>query len=293
MKKSSSDSEERFGHGFGAFLRSLLRGIPWSERADGEEVLRREAPPGGVLRVYNANGRTCVHAEDRQDVEVRARKTARAESTEEANRLLGQIRVLAQEIGDALEFEVDVPRKWNRRGSANLEIRIPRGLAVDVTASNGKVSIEGVRGPVRAHSSNGAVDIEDVVGDIEIATSNAKVACSNTRGRLVARSSNGKVEMIQHLGSVDASTSNGLIRASLEEVGKEGIQLATSNGRIVLELPDEVDADVDIRVDNGVIRNERKLCKSSRASHGQIRGRLGAGGSLIKLRTSNGSISLR
>jgi hypothetical protein len=291
--RSSSDSEKNFGRGFGAFLRSLLAGIPWSERADGEEVLRREAPAGGVLRVHNANGRTCINAEDREDVEVRARKMARAESTEEASRLLDQIRVVAQEIGDALEFEIDVPRKWNRRGCANLEIRVPRGLAVDVTASNGKVSIEGMRGPVRAHSSNGAVDIEDVIGDIEIATSNAKVACSNTRGRLVARSSNGKIEMVQHRGSVDASTSNGLIRASLEEIGKEGIQLATSNGRIVLDLPDEVDADVDIRVDNGVIRNERELCKSSRASHGQIRGRLGAGGSLIKLRTSNGSISLR
>ena len=81
MKKRNSDSEEHFGRGFGAFLRSLLRGIPWSERADGEDVLRREAPAGGVLRVHNANGRTCVHAEDREDVEVRARKMARAEST--------------------------------------------------------------------------------------------------------------------------------------------------------------------------------------------------------------------
>jgi len=291
--RRASHSEEHFGHGFGAFLRSLLAGIPWSERAEGEEILHHKAPSSGVLRVHNANGRTCVLAEDRDDVEVRAIKNARAESTEEAERLLEQIRIVCEETGDALEFEVDVPRRWNRRGYANLEMRIPRGLAVDVTASNGKVSIHGVRGQVHTRSSNGSVHIEDVTGDIEIATSNAKVSCSNTCGRLLARSSNGKIELLNHSGSMDASTSNGLIRAALDKVGKEGVQLATSNGRIVLELPADVDAEIDIRVDNGVIRNERELCRSSRASNGQIRGRLGAGGSLIKLRTSNGSISLK
>ena len=99
--------------------------------------------------------------------------------------------------------------------------------------------------------------------------------------------------MTNHCGSIDASTSNGLIRVSINILGREGVQLATSNGRIVLELPDEVDADVDIRVDNGVIRNDRPLCKAIRERSGQLRGRLGTGGCPIKLRTSNGSICLR
>ena len=135
--------------------------------------------------------------------------------------------------------------------------------------------------------------ISDVIGDVEVSTSNAKVSCDCTCGRLLARSSNGKIELDEHRGSVDASTSNGLIRAALEQVGLEGVHLATSNGRIVLDLPDEVDADVDLRVDNGLIRNDRQLCKATRETNGRLRGRLGRGGALIKLRTSNGSISLR
>ena len=39
--------------------------------------------------------------------------------------------------------------------------------------------------------------------------------------------------------------------------------LATSNGRIALELPEEVDGDVDIRVDNGVIRTAARACEHS------------------------------
>ena len=279
--------------GFTGFLRSLLAGIPWSDRAEGEDTLDLERPAGGIFRLHNANGHTHVTGEDRTDIRVSARKVARAESEEAAKALLEEIRIASREIGDALELEVEMPRKWNRRGHVNLDVRVPRELRVEVTAVNGRVEVEGVRGPIQIRSSNGSANVHDTVGDIDVATSNAKVSCHCTCGRLVARSSNGKIELDEHRGSVDASTSNGLICASLEQVGKQGVQLATSNGRIVLELPEELDADVDIRVENGIIRNDRKLCKAIRESNGRLRGRLGSGGTLIKLRTSNGSISLR
>lgn len=279
--------------GFGGFLRSLLAGLPWSERAEQEETLRLESPPGHSVRIQNANGRIRVIGEDRDDIEVRATKVAHAGSDDAAESLLREMRVLCGQVGGGLEVEVDVPRRCQRRGHAHLEVRLPRGTSVEVNASNGKICVENLCGAVRARSSNGSVDVADVVGDIDVSASNAKVCCSSTRGHIVARSSNGKIQLHEHRGSIDASTSNGLIVASMEEVSREGVQLATSNGRIVLELPKEVDADVDIRVDNGVIRNDRELCKSASEREGRLRGRLGVGGAPIRLRTSNGSVSLR
>jgi hypothetical protein len=277
---------------FGGFLRSLLSGIPWSERAEAEEKLSLEAPPRGRLRISNSNGRSRVTGEDRSDIQVTAMKSARAESTEAAERLLEDIRLVITDTPEGLDLEVDVPRKWNRRGCVNLCIRIPRHMQVWVAASNGRIEVDGIHGRVRARSTNGSATVTNVVGDIEVATTNAKVSCNCTCGKLMARSSNGKIEIGAHRGSIDASTSNGLIRACVEDVGREGVQLATSNGRIALDLPEDVDADVDIRVDNGVIRNHRVLQKVSRDSDGVVVGRLGAGGAAIKLRTSNGSISV-
>jgi len=292
-RQPDPESPSHANHGgFGSFLRSLLSGLPWSERAEEQETLRLDAPPGRLVRVQNANGRIRVVGEDRSDIEVVATKVGRAESDEAAAALLREIRVLCEPAGEALEVEVDVPRRWNRRGHAHLEVRVPRGTNVEVSTSNGKICVENLRGAVRAHSSNGSVDVSSVVGNIDVRASNAKVSCSCTQGHLVARSSNGKIEIDQHRGSIDASTSNGLIRASLDDLGEEGVQLATSNGRIVLDLPEHVDADVDIRVDNGVIRNERELCPKGRETNGRVAGRLGLGGKLIKLRTSNGSISV-
>jgi hypothetical protein len=279
--------------GFGTFLRNLLAGLPWSERAEEQETLRLDAPPGRLVRVQNANGRIRVLGEDRDDVEVLATKIGRAESDEAAGALLREIRVLCGLVGGALEVEVDVPRRWNRRGHAHLELHVPRGTSVEVSTSNGKICVENLCGAVRARSSNGSVDVTSVVGNIDVSASNAKVCCSHTQGHLVARSSNGKIQLEEHRGSIDASTSNGLIVAELEELGREGVQLATSNGRILLELPAAVDADVDIRVDNGAIRNDRELCKATSERAGRLRGRLGSGGIPIRVRTSNGSVSLR
>jgi len=292
FRRDDVDDEIEEG-GFTGFLRSLLAGIPWSERAEGTEELHLETPSSGVFRLHNSNGRTRVCGEDRTDIEVQVSKTARAESAAAADQLLKQIQIASAESAEALELEVEIPRRWNRRGCAHVEVHLPREMQVELTAVNGRVEINGVHGCVRARSSNGSACIVNVIGNIEVATSNAKVCCSGTCGNLVARSSNGKIEIDEHKGSVDASTSNGMIRATLEEVGKRGVQLATSNGRIVLELPEEVDADIDIRIDNGIIRNDLTLQRATRETNGRLRGRLGSGGSPIKLRTSNGSIALR
>ncbi len=280
--------------GFGDLLRSLLSGVPWSERAEETETRNLATPRGGALRVDNANGKTRVIGEDRDDIEVAIRKVARAESQEGARALLEAIRLDVRDEADVLVVGFDIPGRWNRRGWVDVEVRAPRGLRVDVVAANGRVCIQGLRSAVRCKSSNGTIRIEDVIGDISVATSNAKVKTVCTCGRLRARSSNGKIELEEHRGSVDASTSNGMIHCDLDELGTEGVVLSTSNGRISLDLPDEVDGDVDIRVDNGVIRTSREVAGVSGEDHrGRVKGTLGRGGVPIRLRASNGTISVR
>ena len=278
----------------GGFVRSLLSGIPWSESAQSEETVQWDAPSKRALRLMNGNGRTRVIGEDRDNIEMRVLKKARAESVEAADELLEHIQIASALVAGELELEVEVPRKWNRHGNASIELHVPRGMRIAISTANGKICAKGLRGHLRARSDNGAVHIEDVVGDIQVETANAKVCCNATSGRLQARSSNGKIEVDEHRGSIDATTSNGLIYCALEELGESGVRLATSNGRIVVELPDEVDAEVDVRVDNGIIRNARELvAKGKSESAGRLRGRLGRGGAPIRLRTSNGTVSLR
>jgi len=294
-KRDESDpSGGEATRGIGDFLRGLLHGIPWSESAHAESTMLLDPSSSRRLAIHNANGRTRVIGEERADIEVHVEKHARAESAEAAASLLEEIEVVSDEVAGRLELDVEAPNRWKRHGSADLCVRVPRDVEVSVVAANGRVCMEGLRCAALARSSNGPVKISDIVGDVEVFTSNAKVSCRCTCGRLKARSSNSKIMLDQHRGSVDASTSNGVIHAVLSELGQEGIVLATSNGRIRLELPDQVDGDVDVRVDNGVIRNSLDIEQATTDErNGRLRGRLGRGGVPIKLRTSNGTVSLR
>ena len=286
--KIAMDSSEKLG----GLLRQLVSGIPWSECAESEQRLELDVPSKGIIHIHNANGRTSVVGESRENVEIVASKQARAECMVSASEMVEKMKIKSECLSGALEIEVDIPRKWNRHGRIDLMIRIPDHLQLEVASANGKVHVCGMRSDVRARSSNGSVGIENVVGDMNLSTANAKVSCADTCGRLTARSSNGMVEMRDHTGSIDASTSNGSITASLVKLADDGIMLATSNGRIVLDLPTAVDAQVDIRVDNGVIRNSRSDEPGLIETAGRVRGKLGRGGPIIKLRTSNGTVAI-
>jgi hypothetical protein len=281
------------GPGFGGLLRSLFSRMPWTESASRDETICVDAPRGRALSIYNANGKTRVVGEDRSDIEIRVHKSVRADCPDLAEKLLDLVHVQHSKSGDVLEIEVQIPRKCSRRAVAHIEVSVPRETKVALTSTNGKICLEGLERSIRARSSNGSVSINEVQGDIDVTTANAKVTCRCTQGQLHARSSNGKIEVGRHTGSIDASTSHGVIRASVDALGEKGVTLATSNGRIVLELPEEPDADVDIRVENGVIRNDRSLEGETGDASGRIRGSLGKGGIPIRLRTSNGTVSLR
>ena len=139
-RDDASEHEDHAGHGFSGFLRSLIPGVPWCERAEVEETVEIAAPHSGVLRVHNSNGRTRIVGEEREDIFISAHKLARAESETAAKELLDDIRLAFSETPEALDLEVEVSRKWNRRGYANLCVRLPREMDVWVAAANGRVS---------------------------------------------------------------------------------------------------------------------------------------------------------
>ncbi len=282
------------GPGFGGLIRTIFSRIPWGEQRSEEQVLVVPAPSGRAISVRNANGKTCVRGEDRDDIEIRIKKSVRADCEDMAAKLLESIKLQSSDASEVLEIEVQISRKCARHGLAHLELLVPRETRVALSSTNGKICVENLDRPIRARSSNGSVSIVEVNGDVDVTTANAKVACKYSCGHLRARSSNGKIEVVEHEGSVDASTSNGVIKASIEALGDAGVSLTTSNGRIALDLPEHPDADVDIRVENGHIRNDLDLeAESGADGTGRVRGRVGKGGTPIRLRTSNGTVSIR
>jgi DUF4097 and DUF4098 domain-containing protein YvlB len=123
---------------------------------------------------------------------------------------------------------------------------------------------------------NGALDIQGVTGE---------VAASCINGRLTAHGLGGRVEL---------STINGPLEAIVEQTGSAPVELSSVNGSVDLTLPSNAQVELEASTVHGGISNDFGLKASSHQWVGHdLRGRLGSGGSRIKLSNVNGPIEIR
>jgi hypothetical protein len=212
----------------------------------GSAPLRVDAGPNGSIR---------ISAWDRPTVRVVAKVQAQAPSAEEAREIVNDVRV---ELGDRA-VRSSGPRLSGRRSWAvSFDIVTP--------ARTGAV----------LSTTNGAVSVEDLVGDLDLETTNGSIHVTAVTGTVRAETTNG--EVVIELGR--APTLNGDVEAE------------TTNGNIRLVLPGGVNADLDASTTNGGIEVDFPVTVQGRIGR-RLSGTLGTGGPLIRLRTTNGGIAIR
>ena len=122
-------------------------------------------------------------------------------------------------------------------------------------------------------------------------TVNGSVSARGVAGSGLLRSVNGNVELFDGAGRFDARSTNGNVRIELSELPPGSpISIETVNGSVVLALPANADAELDILSMNGDFRSELPVLLRGRLSSHDFRGRLGRGGAPVKVRTVNGGI---
>ena len=94
-------------------------------------------------------------------------------------------------------------------------------------------------------------------------------------------------------GAIDAETTNGHIRAELLDVtaGKP-MHFETTNGGITVKVPRGFAASIDAANTNGSISTELPISTTATHRH-TLRGTVNGGGPELRLRTTNGGISIQ
>lgn len=164
-------------------------------------------------------------------------------------------------------------------------------------------------------SNDGSLSVIRVSGRIDLRTSDGNVHATETDGKLTAHSSDGTIELENVSGQVDVETSDGSMRISGTPSSlhartgdgaavlrvRDGARLAedwlveTEDGSISVELPAGLDADLDADPgDDGHVRNHLSLTNVTGGTNDEprLRGRLGAGGHRLTVRTGDGTITL-
>jgi hypothetical protein len=130
---------------------------------------------------------------------------------------------------------------------------------------------------LQVRSANGSVSVADVSGAIDASTANDSLALAGVQGDVRARSVNGSV----HVTLVDRRWEGA------------GLDVATTNGSVVLTVPDGYSAELDVAVTNGRVATTLPVAADPAGlRESTYRHTLGEGGAPLRVVTRNGGVTV-
>jgi hypothetical protein len=276
-----------------------------------------ELRSGGKFTLEGFNGPVEILGWDRNEVEITGEKYASSDE------YLKEIKIDTTNTPEAVGVRAWRPKKtdgdwWGRNGGGGVKfiVRVPKKVQLDrISSSNGSIRVESIEGSARLNSSNGAIRVSFLNGSLDAASSNGGLELRDINGGMTLRTSNGTIRADNVRGSFEASTSNGAIRArlaqvpastpvratssngtielTLESFDNNEVRARTSNSSIVLNLPPSVNAQLRAETSNSNVDTDYEVSVRGAISKNRIDGRIGQGGPLIDLSSSNGSIRVR
>ncbi len=254
------------GHDWGAASRSAQRHNRDGSDQEANFVWHGTVPTGQTVEIKGVNGDIIVERAAGEEIEVRAEKRARRSDVDavriEVIEHAGGVTVCAVYPSSRGRENTCEPGSGGRNSIRNNDVRVTFYVSVPENVA------------FMGSTVNGNVEVHDLASDVG------------------ARSVNGDIE-ISTTGFAEASTVNGSIEAAMERYNIEaGLSFSTVNGSISLDLPDDVDADLDARWVNGRLEADLPFERIGRVSRHSARGVLGDGGPELSLKTVNGSIHI-
>lgn len=232
LKEASKMMKHLLTVGFlSVFLIGLFSGCVGPEVT---ETFNAEYPvnPQTVIRVSNINGAIEITGWENDLVSVSAMK--RSTSGEEGLRSLN---ISVSQTENSLEIMTKYTGQLLMQSGVDYSIKVPFNTTIDtLTTSNGAVEVSHVRGNLSATSSNGAVTIKNVKGIVTVTTSNGYIEVQNVTGIKSLRTSNAAVDTeIQSIqDNVDIETSNGAVTVYVNPLLNATFEMTTSNADIQL-----------------------------------------------------------
>ena len=273
--------------------RSVGRDLDWTGRVR----------DGATVRILTFNGDVAVETSSGDDVSVQGRARGTAEQRERVT-----FEVLEHDDGvticaraewqrcteNGVESDGSTSRNRRSAGSANLMVRLPRGVVVNASSGNGDVRVRGAGRDVRASSGNGDVEVLGAGGGVRASTGNGPVTVRDARGGVTASYGNGRITVETSEGPVKASTGNGAIDVRMASLrAAEDMEFSSGNGRVTVRLPADFEGRLDLGTGRGDAYSDFPITVQGRLQRTRLQGTVGSGGPTVRLRSGNGDVEVR
>jgi DUF4097 and DUF4098 domain-containing protein YvlB len=166
----------------------------------------------------------------------------------------------------------------------------PRNATLDLDATNGPISVDGVDGTVTARALNGPIAVKASSGTLDIDTQNGPISFAGNSGNVKLRATNGPISVKLNgsawtSGSLDASTENGPLSLKVPSGYLSGVHVETDGNSPVSC--------------KGVGCREARKAMAEADDDGNFGPRwprridLGSGARMVSLSTHNGPVSVK
>ena len=227
----------------------------YNDRLVGNCEIREQtlAPSGGIAVDGKQNGGVSVKGWDQGQVLVRARVQTGAPTEAEAAELAKQIRI---ETSGAKIYASGPENRRDYHWDVSYEVFVPRR------------------------------------SDLSLETQNGGIALADVNGRIDFKAVNGGVVLKRVGGAVHGSTTNGglVIELSGDRWEGESLDVSTTNGGVIMSVPENYSANLQTGTVNGSVSTEFPVTGQITK---QIALNLGSGGATVKAMTTNGGVHLK
>jgi len=137
---------------------------------------QQEMPLAGidVLKIHSGEqGGVSIKGWDKPVVRLTVCKEAVGFTQQQAQRTLGEVNISIRN-GDinATGPQIDESQAW----WVHMILRVPKSAKLDVTSSNGGISIRNMSGRITAHAKNGGISIATTSGKLDATTENGPIS---------------------------------------------------------------------------------------------------------------------
>ena len=151
-----------------------------------DDHLEQDFPAGAMLRVTDTRGAVNITTSDSAKIQVGVRKTIRAESQNEADRWNGGTKPDIKVSGNTVTLNANTQGAGDHSVTIDLDISVPRNVAVNITNRSGDVSVLGRDGDVEISNQKGDVSVTDVKGKVTLSLENSSARISQITGDVSA-----------------------------------------------------------------------------------------------------------
>lgn len=288
-------------------------GMPRHER---QVELSAPLTAGASFSAETGDGSITVHGVETAECKVLAKIVAHARTEERARELAEQIEPKLEPSGAGLKVVINRPPVAGRAWYAvSLEVQVPQQTNLGLVTGDGSVNVTDITASIDARTSDGSIKTEAIRGNMKLQTSDGSISCARLDGTtLDLHTNDGGITLTSvRAETITARTGDGSIRGKDIAAGRAeyhtgdgsihidcaqdapkapDVTATTSDGAIAFTTPPGLSAVIEASTGDGSIHTSLPLSVAGKIGK-SLTGTVGDGKGRIRLRTHDGSITIR